>query len=102
MDERVSPSTQDLFALDYEVWSALSGSRLSQARVDRVVQALRVIREREEQLRRRVRFLSQENVDLRIHLKDRDRYVAVLEEQLKPYLRDAWQQPAIQEVMPEA
>jgi hypothetical protein len=80
------PYTGELFELDGEVWEALSGSRLSQVRTDRIRDALRRRRDRERHLEAEVRRYKLEANDLRLHLRDRDQYVRNLEAQLRPYL----------------
>lgn len=99
----MSPNTSELGPLSYEIWQALSGSRLSQKRTDMIIEALRQMKRNEEGRRRELGQLRTENQDLRVHLRDRDRHIRNLEAQLMPYLRAAPEQaPLLQEVMPEA
>jgi len=72
--------------LDYDIWQALSGARISQNRIDRIEDAL-VRREARENVRRdEVAHLRELVADLRIHLRDREAHIKNLEAQLRPIL----------------
>jgi hypothetical protein len=78
--------TTGLFGLDYDIWDALSGTRVAQWRVDKVAESLRSMRRETDRLRTMARHEAQEARDLRIHLRDRDAHIRNLEAQLRPHL----------------
>lgn len=80
-------NTSELASLDYEIWDALSGTRIAQVRVDRIVARLQERQRNVEILLRDLKKAQTLADDLAIHLRDRDRHIKNLEAQLLPYLR---------------
>ncbi len=84
--------TYALQPLDYDVWLAVTGSRLSQNRVDRIVDALVRWRRLEDALKADLIRERQKTGDLKRHLADRDAHIKNLEAQLRPMLQDHTEQ----------